>query len=287
MTVEREAPPPGWVPQPESRWARIPGAIKGLGVLVVLALIIAAIVAATGGGKDKPTDPRHAAGEKAGVVFSSIATNSGGSDKLHGFPIGFPHSRTGAIEAAFSYLQATTSSTMMADATGPDLVTYMTRGLTWNSWLQDAVTPNRQRWKLNAAGQVLGANGVVDPTKTFKSQLFLRYGVFRVVAASADAVTVEAWAPEVLGVFDANSSKQPNLTYDASSGVVRLIWVDGDWRLDWATEKDGDGTALPSSGPAASFAYRGKHFPEGAGWKVPADATQSLHLPDGTIQGQR
>lgn len=292
MTIQKESPPPGWTPPQPTGWDRIPGAIKVLGAVIVIALIVAGIVAVTGRDDDgSEPDPAKssdaAAGKEAGVVFSTIASNSGGSDKLAGFPIGFPHTETGAVQAAFSYDEALSSPAMFVDESGAQLMAYMAPGGSWPDLKEGLVMPLRERGQINESGEPLAADGSVDPNKKFVADVLREYGAFRVTDSSADQVTVEIWAPTMLGVTDGAEVQQPSMQYFALATSTVMTWSDDDWRIDWAASKPFTAAELPQGLPAVSFAFRAENFPAADGWKVPADATQSLKLPHGLEQAYR
>lgn len=285
MPVRYEQPIEGWTPpEPTSRRPR----------LLLIALAVAAVlvggllVALALGGDDKkkePTPPTAVGLEKGGATALT-----GGTGQVGDMRVGFPRTVDGAASAVMSYTPALDNMYFDAENLNP-IARYMDvagtgRNLT-EAELRKVTEEFRKEAGLDPNGNVLRADGTVDPSRTCVRELLPAYGAYRITkvegAESAPTgVTVELWVPWVRGTVPLRNPEDVGINWMTS--VSTVIWHEGDWRLDEAAEfKEAGIQPLDKSDLLISFEERSRLLPSSDGWLLPGDATES----DGAVPWER
>ncbi|MGW3592771.1 hypothetical protein [Streptomyces fungicidicus] len=199
-------------------------------VVGVVVLLIAAIAFANRGGSDS------AAEEGGGDSPKSAATAPSGEKpvkaKSAGIPSGYAHDRQGAESAAANYAVALVSADILKPARRTEIVQQL--------FVADKQAPLKNRFDkayttefLNNLG--LDKNGNATAGNAYISRT-MPVGT-KVTSYSGTAAAVEVWCT---GVFGTAGEKTTNpVSSDWFTMSLQLRWVDGDWKVDSFSQKDG------------------------------------------------
>lgn len=197
-----------------------------LALVVAVALLLAGYVAGRSSaapGPDEPA-PTPTAAQPAASVLNGPARIVGG------VPLGYAHSRDGAVAAALNYAGVLTSHRLVDPKVYTDAVA--------------AITAPESR-----DAEVRKANGYLDALEdqynlVAKAQLgvsvAIRYApvTHQVVRYTDDTATVRVWGSTVLGI---EQELWPVELW--STTTFKLVWVDDDWRV--FEQKQDEVTTVP------------------------------------------
>jgi hypothetical protein len=182
----------------------------------------------------QPSPASSTAGASNGLATGAVTAGQGGSTKgPSGLPLGYPHTKDGAVAAATNYLTWMDSikitkksdADAMAAATAADQQT--------RSALVQSFDETRS-----------GMDGLTN------DQLEPARGAYAVAHYSPDSGTVYVWAPEV--ATDKSGETQHLWAIDA----VDVVWANGDWKLNHELIARTGGAAVdpkdPTGNPPAS-----------------------------------
>lgn len=199
----------------------------------------------------------------------------GGTRKVYGCPVGYPHTYAGAVQAAINYLVVTGSTVELSAATRPGLAAAIATPAQAKVLLggaaADAAIAARDGIDPATGAYLDPTTGQPSPTVHAYSDVRPEYGAYRVTAATPDAVTVELWAPLIGG--HGSPDDLSGLQVQWFEAAATVVWIDRDWRLDVTPPVTGAGVPRPSNpaDPAVPFAERAKLVP---GWLLTADASE-------------
>lgn len=181
------------------------------------------------------TDPSSS--QPAGIARGDVTAGSGGQvEGPSGLPLGYSHDEDGAVAAATNYLM----------------------------WMNSIKITDKQ-----AADAMAAAVAIDDATETLfvrtfdetrsgfegltEDQLQPARGAYAIANFDGDHATVYVWAPEV--ITDVNGVTEHLWAIDA----VRVVWADGDWKLDGDLIARTGGAAVDPSDPAGNPTAAEKH----------------------------
>jgi len=208
-------------------------------VVSVVVLLVAAIAFANRGGGSSSTSDANGSGGSASTgssAGSSAATAPSGQDpvsgKTAGIPSGFAHTQQGVQSAATNYAVALGGVDMFNTARRHQIVaTVYTAADT--ATLQAQLDQAYSQDSLKALG--LNADGSAPSGLTFVSRT-VPVGT-KVTASAADAMTVEVWCTDLVGLAGSGSTNPVSSTW--FTVTEKLVWVGGDWKIQSSSQKDG------------------------------------------------
>jgi hypothetical protein len=215
-------------------------------VVGVVVLLIAAIAFANRGSHGSPTGTAGS-GAGSGSGGSSGAASSQGAapattapsgerpvtgKSAAGIPAGFAHSAQGAQSAAANYAVALGGVDMFNTNLRHQIV----------AAVHDPAVTDKLQTELDQAYSAnslksLGLNpdGTAPNGLTFVSRS-VPVGT-KVTAGTADAVTVEVWCTDLVGLAGQGSTNPVSSTWFTTT--EKLVWVGGDWKIEASSQKDG------------------------------------------------
>jgi hypothetical protein len=223
-TLTAERPEPAGTRQPSPwRRAKVGGIIFG----IVLALSIVLMLFGGSANRD--------GGAAQTTTTAQPTTNPGGSGPgakastvKDGVPVGYPHTKGGAVAAAVNYQQARSSAGYFTDAAQRHQVlrTVMTQ----------AALAGQQESDDQAAQGLLAALGVTAKSAGAMVMRAAPLGT-SLSSYSTTSATVRIWMSEIVGVPTDNSPMPVSATW--STYTVILQWQNGDWKVDTISQQDG------------------------------------------------
>ncbi|WP_328915119.1 MULTISPECIES: hypothetical protein [unclassified Streptomyces] len=220
-------------------------------VVGVVVLLIAALAFANRGG-DSSSDTKDTAGSGAPAAGSGGSGGSSGSGgtksgastataptgerpvggKNAGIPAGFAHTGQGAQSAAANYAVALGSVDMFNAARRHEIVAAV-----HDPAVTDALQTQLDQAYSGASLQALGLNadGTAPSGLTFVSRT-VPVGT-KITANAADAMTVEVWCTDLVGLAGQGSTKPVSASWFTIT--EKLVWVGGDWKIESSSQKDG------------------------------------------------
>jgi hypothetical protein len=206
-------------------------------VLGVVVLLIAAIAFANRGGSHSGTGSGHsgtpgAASHSASTEPTAPTGTRPVAGHTDGVATGYAHSGQGAQSAAANYAVALGSSAMFA--TGPR------HAIVSTVYAPGAV--GGQERELDSAysaaalkGVGLRADGTAPSGLTFVSRT-VPIGT-ETAAYSGTAATVRVWCTGLVGLAGEGSTRP--VTNNWFTLTEKLVWVNGDWKIQSSTQKEG------------------------------------------------
>jgi len=207
-------------------------------VVGIVVLLIAAIAFANrGDGSGSSHSGGSAAGGSGGGKnpASSAPTAPTGehpvTGKTAGIPAGFAHTEQGAQSAAANYAVALGGVDMFNADRRHAIVTtvYGPNAASVQGPLDRAYSGDA----LKALG--LKSDGTAPAGLTFVSRT-VPVGT-KVTVSSADAMTVEVWCTDLVGLAGQGSTNPVSSAW--FTVTEKLVWTAGDWKLQSSTQKDG------------------------------------------------
>ncbi|MFJ2949722.1 hypothetical protein ACIO8H_19145 [Streptomyces sp. NPDC087226] len=202
-------------------------------VVGVVVILIAAIAFANRGGGDSAADDGGGGGGDAPKASSTAASGKKPVDgKAAGIPSGFAHDKQGAESAAANYSVVLVSADILKPARRTEIVrqVFVTDQ---RARLEDRFNQAYSKEFLSNLG--LDENGNASAGSPYISRT-IPVGT-KVTSYSDTAAAVEIWCT---GVFGTAGEKTTNpVTNDWFTMSLQLHWVDGDWKIDSFSQKDG------------------------------------------------
>ncbi|WP_399128811.1 hypothetical protein [Actinacidiphila sp. ITFR-21] len=215
-------------------------------VVGVIVLLIAAIAFANRGGHDSPSTASGApsgtgtgtgTGTGSGAHSAPSTTAPSGERPVTGksatgIPSGFAHDPQGAQSAAANYAVALGGVDMFNTARRHEIVAAV-HDPAVTPRLQSALDQAYSGDALKSLG--LNADGTAPGGLTFVSRT-VPVGT-KVTAEAADAVTVEVWCTDLVGLAGQGSTNPVSSAWFTTT--EKLVWVEGDWKIESSSQKDG------------------------------------------------
>jgi hypothetical protein len=215
-------------------------------VVSIVVLLIAAIAFANRGGHDSPPaasgSPAGAAsggstggGSGAGAAPTSTAASGERpvtGKSTTGIPSGFAHTADGAQSAAANYAVAL-GGVDMFNADRRHQIVAAVHDPAVTAQLQSELDQAYSGKALTSLG--LTADGTAPAGLTFVSRT-VPVGT-KVTANAADAVTVEVWCTDLVGLAGQGSTNPVSSAWFTTT--EKLEWVGGDWKIESSSQKDG------------------------------------------------
>ncbi|MGW3360425.1 hypothetical protein ACWDFL_34400 [Streptomyces bungoensis] len=225
-------------------------------VVGVVVLLIAAIAFANrGDSSPDDTTQKNAAPKSAATAASGTKPVD---TKVGGIPSGFAHTEQGAQSAAANYAVALGSAEMFRKTTRDAILqTIMTpaHAASSEAAMDRAYTP--------AFNQSLGltTDGTPPNGYTFVSRTS-PIGT-KAAAVGNDTATVEVWCNGLLGLAGDKSTNP--VTNSWFTITMKLVWTDGDWKIDTHSQKEGP-APVPGDDKASSSDEMSKAVEEYGGF---------------------
>ncbi|MFC4030131.1 hypothetical protein ACFO3J_01440 [Streptomyces polygonati] len=215
-------------------------------VVSIVVLLIAAIAFANRGGDHSPSAaPGSAGGADAGSGSGGsrsgrsapVSTAASGQQPVTGksaagIPSGFPHTGQGAQSAAANYAVALGGVDMFNTELRHQIVAAVHDPAVTPA-LQTALDQAYSGSALKSLG--LNADGTAPTGLTFVSRT-VPVGT-KVTANAADAITVEVWCTDLVGLAGQGSTNPVSSAWFTTT--EKLVWVGGDWKIESSSQKDG------------------------------------------------
>jgi hypothetical protein len=214
-------------------------------VVSIVLLLIAAIAFANRGGDGSSSAANGSGGTAATGSNGSGTDNSDGSTdstapsgqapvsgKTAGIPSGYAHTEQGAQSAAANYAVALGGVDMFSTARRHQIVATVYAAAD----AAELQTQLDQAYSQNAL-KTLGLNpdGTAPSGLTFVSRT-VPVGT-KVTASAADAMTVEVWCTDLVGLAGEGSTNPVSSAW--FTVTEKLLWVGGDWKIQSSSQKDG------------------------------------------------
>ncbi len=232
---------------------RRPSRAVRLGAVLVAAVVLFGVGAAIGrvtgdpGGSPAPADGPTAADR-------TVQVHPGPSEVIDGVPVGYPHSRDGAIAAAANYAVILDSPVVLDSArAGPALNQMATSDAKDELGDRFELAAGLLRERLNLDTNRLETSGVVMRTVPLG---------YRVLDYRRNAATVAVWGTSV---FVAAGSQAVGPGWGTTE--VTLRWEGGDWRVSALANSDGPIPPAAGSDAAAMVAAQIQRFTPL--WQIP------------------
>lgn len=210
-------------------------------VSVVMLLIAAIAFANRGGNGSSPSSAANGSGGSAatgssGSGSSAAPTAPSGqapvSGKTAGIPAGFAHSAQGGQSAAANYAVALGGVDMFNTNRRHQIVATV-YAASDTATLQTQLDQAYSSDSLKALG--LNPDGTAPSGLTFVSRT-VPVGT-KATASAADAMTVEVWCTDLVGLAGQGSTNPVSSTW--FTVTEKLVWVGGDWKIQSSSQKDG------------------------------------------------
>ncbi|MGW7385806.1 hypothetical protein [Streptomyces sp. NPDC054794] len=200
-------------------------------VVGVVVLLIAAIAFANRGGDDtkSPSDTNQ---DKPATSPTAATGEKPVESKAGGIPSGFAHSEQGAQSAAANYA-VVLGSTGMFNKDSRHRIVDSVYTPTAVSKLQNAMDQAYSAGFLSKLG--LDANGNAPQGSNFVSRT-IPVGT-KGEQYSGSSAKISVWYMGLIGMSSSNSTDPVSSTW--KTWTFDLQWVDGDWKIDTDTQKDG------------------------------------------------
>lgn len=194
------------------------GVSTGTVLAVIAALLIGLLVGrlTSGGDDDSPPAPKR--GQDVGPTRS-----------VNGVPVGYAHSREGAVAATLNY-GAVLAGPEFLDPERRREILRIVAVPEYASEVERSAAPGLAQVERGPIGRSLAAG---EPT-LFKGAPIS----YRVVRYSADEAIVAVWGVALVG----SDELQPQADYQTTTSTLR--WVNGDWKFAAGRSNDGPTPAL-------------------------------------------
>jgi hypothetical protein len=185
--------------QPWTPWLAVT-----IAAVVVLLAVFALGRASAGGGSPNARSP------------SSAIPNVGPTRTLHGVPVGYAHSRAGALAAALNYVAVIVRPNVTFDAR---------RLHSMFSAMSTAALTQRLMAQYAPIARRVATTPLVRSIRSGSPLVAMAVPVaYRFARATRDRVTVQLWTVTVLGA----DAVPPRANWQRIS--LPLAWIDGDWK---------------------------------------------------------
>jgi hypothetical protein len=173
----------------------------------------------------------------------AAASRVGPRKTVGGVPVGYEHSKQGAVAAAANYARVL-SSTLILDRTK--------RRAAIEALAAPETLDRQQRAWDQAVGELTKALGVPDGGAKDGTVLLRAVPVgWRLEQYTGDRATVAIWVTSVLGTLGGSPGGMP-VREAWGTTTVKLRWVDGDWKQLQQTNKDGPVPIADTATPTAA-----------------------------------
>jgi len=210
--------------------------------------------------------------EVDGIWWGWATVAADNTDQVYGIPCGWPHTIEGAAAAAMNTASSIGNVANLVDATRPTLTARLYTPDGAKDVMDAAAAAQlRAKFRLNAEGVVVLADGRVSPNEHYYGLGMPRYGAYRFITASEDFVVVEVWIPTAFGPGTDDNLSDVKLSATHASYAMR--WSDGTGGKDWRVSAS---TPLDVKRPPVLRANIGLQRMRdllGSGWLIPLDAT--------------
>ena len=224
-------------------------------------------------------------GEVVPGLWRGVAmVGEGGTDEIHGVPVGWPQTIEGAVGAAMNYMAFNATLTALIDdpANQVQQRIYTADGLLVAATTDDERAEMRAIDRVSPNGEVLTSAGGVSPTDTYFGGGQPRYGAYRIEQVTRDpntqapiAITVSVMVPRWYGT--GNPSNLDNITVSFDALTYEMRWLPGadGGPVDWRIADNPNGWRMEGVPPRQlNQGYQQLRAMLGSGWIVPADGTQ-------------
>ncbi|MFV2118828.1 hypothetical protein ACE14D_10410 [Streptomyces sp. Act-28] len=180
-----------------------------------------------GGGQDTAKGPREGAAAPTAATGTRPVTGRNGT-----IPAGFARDEQGAQSAAANYAVALGSAGMFQKESRHAIVRAVHDPATVDGLLADLDKAYSPAFLENIG---LEEDGSTPPGLTFVSRT-MPVGT-RLTAMNDGTATVEVWCTGLIGLAGETSTKPVTQTWFTTT--QRLTWVDGDWKIQSSSQKEG------------------------------------------------
>ncbi|MEV5506170.1 hypothetical protein [Streptomyces orinoci] len=205
-------------------------------VVGVVVLLLAAIAFANRGGSSSGSGSSAGGSSKSGKTGSSSATAPSGvkpvEGKNGGIPSGFAHTEQGAQSAASNYAVALVSADILQPERRHEIVQQVFSADVADD-LQKKLDGAYSKDFLSKVG--LNENGEAPRGMTYVSRT-APVGA-KTTEYSESSASVDVWCTGVFGMAGTGSTKP--VTNDWFTMSIKLRWVDGDWKAQAFSQKNG------------------------------------------------
>jgi hypothetical protein len=183
------------------------------------------------------TTPQAQAGEAA-------ATGQvGPREVVHGVPVGYQHSKAGAVAAATNYAKVLSSELILDKASRRKAIDTLSA---------PEARARQQRAFDRAVASLAKGLGVKDAAAADGTVLLRAVPVgWRMEAYTGDRATVAIWVTSVVGSLGGSPGGVP-VQEGWGTTTVQLRWVGGDWKQLESTTKEGPAPVADAAAPTAA-----------------------------------